>query len=78
MADSRTQARTERLPAGRFVAHSLIEVPIAGAQLPLGSYVPAIYAQHFGMSLYALGLMFLGERIRGTLSDPLTSSLRSP
>jgi len=75
MADSKPGAQDERLPAGRLVAHSLIQVPIAGAQLPLATYVPPIYAQHFGISLYALGAIFLGERIWGTLTDPLVGWL---
>lgn len=75
MADSKPDEQTERLPARNLVAHSLIQVPIAGAQLPLATYVPPIYAQHFGISLYALGAIFLGERIWGTLTDPLVGWL---
>ncbi|MDG2002254.1 MAG: MFS transporter [Novosphingobium sp.] len=75
MAESNEAADKDRLPAGRLTAQSLMTVPIAGAQLPLGTYLPAIYAQHFGMSLYALGAIFLGERIWGTLTDPLVGWL---
>ena len=75
MAGSDDAAAHDRLPSGRLAAHSLMHVPIAGAQLPLGTYLPAIYAQHFGMSLYALGAIFLGERIWGTLTDPLVGWL---
>jgi glycoside/pentoside/hexuronide:cation symporter, GPH family len=71
MAKSKPQAKDERLPARNLIAHSLIMVPIAGAQLPLGLYVPTIYAQQLGMSLNALAVIFLIERIWGTVSDPI-------
>ncbi len=64
-----------RLPAGRLIAHAAMSLPIMGSQLPLSTYLPAIYAQQFGISLYALGAIFLGERIWSTLSDPLVGWL---
>ena len=75
MAECKPEAKGEHLPAKNLIAHSLIMVPIAGAQLPLGTYVPTIYAQHFGISLYALSLIFLAERIWGTAADPIVGWL---
>lgn len=64
-----------RLPTGRLIAHSAMSLPIMGSQLPLSTYLPAIYAKHMGISLYALGAIFLGERIWSTLADPLVGWL---
>jgi GPH family glycoside/pentoside/hexuronide:cation symporter len=66
---------TGRLPTGRLIAHSLINIPIVGAMVPLALYLPSIYAQHFGISLYVLGAIFLSERIWGTFTDPLVGWL---
>ena len=52
-----------------------MSLPIMGSQLPLSTYLPAIYAKHMGISLYALGAIFLGERIWSTLADPLVGWL---
>ena len=50
-------------------------LPIMASQLPLVTYLPAIYAKQFGISLYALGLIFLGERVWSTICDPLVGWL---
>jgi Na+/melibiose symporter-like transporter len=64
-----------RLPTGRLVAHSLLHIAVTGVQLPLSVYLPAIYAQQYGISLTALGMIFLAERIWGTATDPLVGWL---
>ena len=63
------------LPTGRLIAHSMINVAIVGAMVPIALYLPPIYAQHYGMSLYVLGAIFLSERIWGTFTDPLVGWL---
>jgi len=63
------------LPRGRLIAFSLMSIPIAGAQMPVGTYLPTIYAQNFGLPLATLGLIFFGERVWGTLTDPLVGWL---
>jgi Na+/melibiose symporter-like transporter len=50
-------------------------VPINAAQVPLTVYLTPIYAQYFGLSLKALGLIFLLERIWGAAADPLIGVL---
>ena len=75
LAKTKPAEQDDHLPARNLIAHSLIMIPIAGAQLPLGTYVPTIYAQHFGISLYALSLIFLAERIWGTAADPIVGWL---
>lgn len=67
--------KSGRLPTGRLIAHSAMSLPIMGSQLPLSTYLPAIYSKHLGISLYALGAIFLGERIWSTMADPLVGWL---
>ena len=74
-AASLAQAGTGRLPFGRLLAFSTLAMPISAAQLPLAVYLPAIYAQHFGVPLALLGTIFLLERLWGTLADPLVGTL---
>lgn len=65
----------EKLPTGRLAAHSLLHIAVTGVQLPISVYLPAIYAQQYGISLTALGMIFLAERIWGTATDPLVGWL---
>ncbi len=61
----------ERLPTGRLIAHSSLHIPVTTVHVPIGVYLPAIYATQYGLSLTTLGMIFLAERIWGTLSDPI-------
>ena len=65
----------ERLDGGRLLAFSTIALPVYAAQMPLGVYLPAIYAQHYGVPLALLGTIFLIERLWGTLADPIIGAL---
>lgn len=67
--------RGKALPATRLAAFASLAAPIAAAQVPIANFLPAFYAQQFGISLAALGLIFLVERIWGTLADPLVGVL---
>jgi len=63
-------------PSGwRLLAFSAIALPVYAAQMPLAVYLPAIYAQHYGVSLGVLGTIFLIERLWGTLADPIIGTL---
>jgi Na+/melibiose symporter-like transporter len=53
----------------------LLYVPITTVQLPISVYLPAIYTQQYGLSLAALGAIFLAERIWGTATDPFVGWL---
>jgi Na+/melibiose symporter-like transporter len=65
----------ERLNGWRLAAFSSLAVPIYAAQMPLGVYLPAIYAQHYGLPLATIGLIFLLERLWGAAADPLIGML---
>lgn len=76
----RAQADTARRPGSqinsrRLAAFSALAVPVTAAQLPILNFLPAIYAQQFGISLGALGTIFLLERLWGVFADPLVGSL---
>jgi Na+/melibiose symporter-like transporter len=61
--------------AGRLAAFAALALPIAAAQMPLGVYLPAIYAQHYGIPLALLGTIFLLEKLWGTAADPIIGAL---
>ena len=64
-----------RLSGWRLAAFSSFAVPVAAAQMPVGVYLPAIYAQHYGIPLATLGLLFLAERLWGAAADPVIGIL---
>jgi Na+/melibiose symporter-like transporter len=74
-ASAPLHARRSGLGAGRLAAFSTIAMPVAAAQIPLNVYLPPIFAQHFGIPLSTLGLIFLVEKIWGAFSDPLIGVL---
>jgi glycoside/pentoside/hexuronide:cation symporter, GPH family len=63
------------LPKARLIAFSALAMPLNAVQLPLSVYLPSIFAQHFGLSLAMLGVIFLAAKIWGTLTDPITGAL---
>lgn len=73
-ATARPRARTG-LTASRLAAFSALSAPIGAAQVPIMNFLPAFYAQTFGISLAALGGIFLLERLWGALADPLVGAL---
>lgn len=68
-------ARRTGLPTGRLAAFASLAAPVAAAQVPIANFLPAFYAQQFGISLAALGLIFLVERLWGAFADPLVGAL---
>jgi Na+/melibiose symporter-like transporter len=73
--DSPRPAAGERLDGWRLAGFASLAVPISAAQMPLGVYLPAIYAQNFGLSLGVIGAIFLAERIWGAVADPLIGAM---
>lgn len=71
-----------RLPGLKLASFASIGFPLATAGLPLAVYLPPIYAEHYGLSLTAIGLIFLFGRLWDAVSDPLIGALsdrtRSP
>ncbi len=63
------------IPARRLAAFSALAVPVYASQVPISNFLPAIYAQKFGISLAALGTIFLAERVWGAFADPLVGAL---
>jgi len=61
--------------AGQLIRFSALAVPLAAAGLPLGVYLPAIYARDYGLSLTVIGVIFLIGRLWDALADPVMGSL---
>lgn len=61
--------------AGQLVRFSAIAVPVAAAGLPLGVYLPAIYARDYGLSLTTIGIIFLLGRLWDAIADPAMGAL---
>jgi Na+/melibiose symporter-like transporter len=68
-------ARAGGLPTGRLLAFSTLAMPVAASQAPLNIYLPAILAQHFGIALSTLGVVFLLAKSWGVIADPLIGVL---
>lgn len=63
-------------PAGwRLVRFSAIAIPASAAALPIGVYLPTIYARDFGLSLTSIGLIFLLGRLWDAVTDPVVGAL---
>jgi Na+/melibiose symporter-like transporter len=66
----------EAPPSGwQLTRFSAVAVPIAAAGLPVGVYLPAIFARDFGLSLAAIGAIFLAGRLWDGLLDPVVGAL---
>jgi glycoside/pentoside/hexuronide:cation symporter, GPH family len=61
--------------AGQLARFSAVAVPLAAAGLPLGVYLPAIYARDYGLSLTVIGVIFLLGRLWDAIADPVMGSL---
>ena len=68
--------------SAELVRFSAVAVPLAAAGLPLGVYLPAIYARDYGLSLTVIGIIFLLGRLWDAIADPVMGALsdrtRSP
>ncbi len=61
--------------SGQLIRFSAVAVPLAAAGLPLGVYLPAIYARDYGLSLTVIGVIFLLGRLWDAIADPFMGSL---
>ncbi len=68
-------AESKQLPRGRLIAFASLMLPITAAQVPMAAFLPALYAQYFGIPLAALGAIFLAERVWGAAADPIIGIL---
>ena len=50
-------------------------MPVYAVQVPLSVYLPSIFSQYYGLSLSVVGLIFLAEKLWGTLADPIIGAL---
>ena len=79
-ARARPAEQPARLSGWRLAAFSSFAVPVAAAQMPVGVYLPAIYAQHYGIPLATLGLPGFGflvcESLTAEIMPPSMTSLR--
>jgi len=69
------QSFERQLSGARLAAFSAIMVTVAGAGFPLTAYLPAFYAQHHGITLATVGLVFMLVRIVDTAWDPIVGHL---
>lgn len=56
-----------------MVLHAMA-LPLGGAGLPLMLFVPQLYASQFGVSLTAIGFVFLFSKLANTAVDPLVGA----
>ena len=61
----------KRLSRKNLFFYGISEIPISIASLPLLTYLPNYYAQDIGISLIAIGNIWLFTRIFDAISDPL-------
>lgn len=59
-----------RVGSRRLFAFSAIGMPLAAVEVPLGTYVPPLYASAFGFDLATVGLIFLAARLWDAVIDP--------
>lgn len=72
---TQTRGPSKGLDTRRLMAFSALAIPVSAAQLPIINFLPSIYAQQFGISLAALGTIFLLERVWGVFADPIVGIL---
>jgi Na+/melibiose symporter-like transporter len=68
--DSGTGEKSKRIGPRRLIAFSSITMPLAAVEVPLGTYVPPLYASAFGFSLATVGVVFLLARLWDAFIDP--------
>lgn len=64
-----------RLAPRRLIAFSIVSLALGGVGMPLSVYLPAYYAQHLGMSLSLVGMIFMVSRLWNAISDPVIGVL---
>lgn len=74
-SDRNAAGSEARLPPRRLIAFSALMVTVAGAGFPLTAYLPAFYAEEYGIPLTTVGLVFMLVRIFDAAWDPLVGHL---
>jgi Na+/melibiose symporter-like transporter len=72
--DNVTQKAVQPSPF-RLAAFASLGLPVAGAFVPLGIYLPPFYAQTMGISLAAVGGIFMFSRLWNAFCDPVVGLL---
>lgn len=58
------------LSTSRIVAYSLPAFPLSALSLPLGVYIPPLYAEHTTLALGLVGTLLFASRILDVFTDP--------
>ena len=66
-----TAASSGEIGLSRLIAFALPAMPVAAFQLPFVILVPKFYAEHVGLSLFAVGAIIAVVRLIDALLDPL-------
>ncbi len=72
---SNPHGSNEKPSAKQLLGFSAMALPISGALLPLGVFLPTFYATDLGLGLAATGTVFMLSRLWGALNDPLVGWL---
>ncbi|WP_179957793.1 MFS transporter [Exilibacterium tricleocarpae] len=56
---------------GTILAYSSLTIPITAVGVPLGIYLPPLYATELGLGLATVGLVFMLARVFDVITDPL-------
>jgi Na+/melibiose symporter-like transporter len=64
-----------RISGPRLIAFSIAGLAIGGVQTAVVIYLPAFYAQRFGLGLTAVGAIFMVCRLLNAFSDPIIGIL---
>lgn len=65
----------DRVGRGRILSYAAPGAAIKGMTLPLISYLPPVYAAMSGLSLSAVGIVFMFARLWDIVTDPLAGTL---
>jgi Na+/melibiose symporter-like transporter len=69
------QPSDTRISGPRLIAFSIAGLAIGGVQTAVVIYLPAFYAQRFGLGLTAVGAIFMVCRLLNAFSDPIIGIL---
>lgn len=61
---------TSPLPLSRIAAYALPAFPLSALSLPLGVYIPPLYAEHTALALGLVGTLLFFSRIGDVFTDP--------
>jgi Na+/melibiose symporter-like transporter len=75
MGDTKPSDGQHRVSGLRLVAFSISGLAIGGVQTAVVIYLPAFYAQRFGLSLALVGTIFMACRLLNAFSDPIVGIL---